>query len=214
MTVRAHPFDLCFGGFRGDRLPAIRQELADRVDLQTFELAAPALELMRELRPDAGLGEAIDDFVAFVHAAYRFWLDGERTLLLDEGATRALCSPDAPAPQQDLAVQGTQYIQVAPRIIWGQLAEDSPFEPLDGMFVSELAVGISVVACFGVHPDRPGVSVVAVDGRPLSLGARRDGTRLFAPNMPGGDAAHLHAVTSPDELLMLAWRALAGEEHS
>jgi hypothetical protein len=91
--VRAHPFELVFAEFRAERLPAIRAELGERSDLDTFMLSAAALDLMQELRPEEGLGDAVDDFVALVHAAYLFWRDGERTTNLDVAATRALCSP-------------------------------------------------------------------------------------------------------------------------
>ena len=134
--ARAHPFDLVFAEFRAERLPAIRAELGERSDLDMFMLTAAALDLMHELRPEEGLGDAVDDFVALVHAAYLFWRDGERTSSLDVAATHALClplgdgelTPAAPSPE------GARYIQVAPQLIWGRLAEDAPFEPLDGWF--------------------------------------------------------------------------------
>jgi hypothetical protein len=202
-----------FSGFREERFPAIRAALGDSSDVHAFLLAAPALELMRELRPDAGLGEAVDDFVALVHAAYLFWRDGEHTTALDETATRRLCRPErgvlATVP---LSIPAPQYIQIAPRIVWGQLADEEPFEPLDGWFAIPGNAKLRVVACFGVHAQRPGVSVSVIEGAFPVVVKRPDGRPLFAPTMPGGDAAHLHAVSVPDELLLLGWRASAGEE--
>ena len=235
-TGRAHPFELMFGGFREERFPAIRAVLRDASDIHAFLLAAPALELMRELRPDAGLGDAVDDFVALVHAAYLFWRDGEHTVVLDEPSTRRFCAraPEgggswvgpgahtAPPlrrarrtdPRSTAAIKPTivQYIQVAPRIVWGQLNDEQPFEPLDGWFAIPGETGLRVVACFGVHDQRPGVSVSVVAGQFPANVVRTDGRPLFAPTMPGGDAAHLHAVSVPEELLLLGWRAAAGEE--
>lgn len=213
---RPHPFELVFGGFRDQRLPAIRAELGERTDLDAFMLAASALELMGELRPEAGLGDAVGDFIALVHAAYLFWRDGEQTIRLNAVGTRALCGPaasDDPGAGPS-APRRAGYIQVAPQLIWGRLADATAFEPLDGWFVVPADEGMRIVACFGVHAERPGMSVVAVEGAlPASI-ARADGSPLFAPTMPGGEAASLHAVSSPEELLLLGIRALKGEELS
>jgi hypothetical protein len=202
-----------FGGFRESELPAIRAALGEESNIHAFLLSAPALELMRELRPDSGLGDAVDDFVALVHAAYLFWRDGERTVVRDESATRQLCGrPPTTTAARAPEATGAQYIQIAPRIVWGQLIDEEPFEPLDGWFALHGDAGLRMVACFGVHEQRPGVSVSVVEGDFPANVVRTDGRPLFAPTMPGGDAAHLHAVSAPDELLLLGWRAEAGEE--
>ena len=204
---RPHPFDLMFAGFRDTAFPAIHDALGEGDDVHAFLLAGPAIELLRDLRPDEGLGDGVDDFVALVHAAYLFWRDGEQTTALDEAATRRLVQPDPDRPRPGPLGEGpAQYIQVAPRLLWGQLAEAQPFEPLDGWFALRRPPELQVVACFGVHEQRPGLSVTAVDGGLPELRERPDGTRLFAPTMPGGDAADLHAVSVPAELLLLGWR--------
>ena len=145
-------------------------------------------------------------------------------MTLNESATRTLCAAPPAEPgthhpergegprARSLTPIGASYFQVAPRIIWGQLAPEEPFEPLDGWFALPASTGLRLVACFGVHPQRPGVSVTVTEGSRPPLLAREDGSPLFAPTMPGGDAADLHAVTAPAELLLLGWRALAGEE--
>lgn len=210
MSARVHPFELLFGAFRADRFPAIAAALGDNRDVNAFVLAEPALELLRDLRPEDGLGDGVDDFVGLVHAAYLFWRDAEQVVELDEVATRSLSRPRHPIATSfdELA---TKYVQVAPHIIWGQLEPAASFEPLDGWFAMRQADGtLRMVACFGVHADRPGVSVVAVQGRAPAIERRDDASPLFAPTMPGGDAAHLHAVGGPAELLLLGWRA-AGE---
>lgn len=200
---RTHPFELLFGVFREKHFPAIRAVIGEGVDVNAFVLAAPALELLRELRPDEGLGDGADDFVALVHAAYLYWRDGEQTTALDEAETRALTTPH-PEPK----TRGTRYVQLAPRIFWAQLDPEAAFEPLDGFFAISLdSTTLRLVACFGVHERRPGVSIATVQGSPPVMAKRQDGTQLFAPTMPGGDAAHLHAIAEPDELLLLGWRA-------
>ena len=210
---RSHPFESIFGGFRAVHFPAIRATLGEDSDINVFLLAAPALEMLRELRPDQGLGDAVDEFIALSHAAYLFWRDGEQTIPRDEAATRALCRPGpVTCDRPRLGVTATQYIQVAPRLIWGQLTDEESFEPLDGWFAIPGDLGLRVIACFGVHEQRPGVSIVVIEG-PLPETVRRaDGSPLFSPTMPGGAAAHLHAVSAPDELLLLGWRVSAGGE--
>jgi hypothetical protein len=209
---RPQPFDLLFGAFRAERFPAIHVALGDRRDLAAFLFAAPALELMRELRPDEGLGEGVDDFVALVHAAYCFWRSGEPISVLDDAGTRRLAAnaDDRTLPRAPMSEMGeTRYFQVAPRLIWGQLDPAEAFEPLDGWFGWQVENGdLRMVSCFGVHEQRPGVSVVVVQGPPVGHVTRADGSPLFSPTMPGGDAAGLLAVSAPEELLLLGWRAM------
>lgn len=204
-VARPHPFDLVFGPLVDSHFPAIRDALSADADLDAFLVCTPALELLQELRPEEGLGEAVDDFVAFVHAAWRYWVDGAATRPLDAEATRALCAPEGlvtpPAPR------AAQYIQVAPRLVWGQLADGEQWEPLDGWFALPDAAGLRVVACFGLHPERPGLTVAAVTGMAPPAAPRADGSPPFAPQMQGGDLAGLHALADTGELLLLAWRA-------
>lgn len=211
--TRPHPFDMLLSDFRDPQFTAIRAALGTARDIESFLLSPPALELLQELRPEEGFGEGVDDFVALVHAGYLYWSDGEQTVTLDAPATRALCEPfDRVEP--DIRVSRVRYIQVSPRMIWGQLADDAPFEPLDGWFVVPVGESMRVVACFGVHAERPGVSVAVAEGGPPVPARRLDGTPLFAPTMPGGAEAKLHAVTAPEELLLLGYRSARREELS
>lgn len=200
------PFDLVFGPMAEERFPALQAALPPQPDIDQFLLCRPVVELLRDLRPDEGLGEGVDEFVAFVHACFRYWEDSQLLVQFDEAATRALCGPAAPAASGH-ARAATAYIQVSPRLVWGRLDEGDLFEPLDGWFALPVAGGLRVVACFGVHPNRPGLSLLVVEGPPPGDVRREDGSKLFAPMMPGGDSAGLHAVVAPEELLLLAWRA-------
>ncbi len=202
------PFSLVFGDLAETAFPPIREVLAKDASLEAFMLSAPALKLMGGLRPDDGLGEAADDFVAFVYAAWRFWCDGKSVVVLDETATRARSEPgrwEEAVPPAD-APETTRYIQVAPRLIWGRLASDETYEPLDGWFATRTGPRLQVVGCFGLHASRPGLSVVVVQG-PLPVDVvREDASPVFSPMMPGGDLAGLRALATPEELLLLAWR--------
>jgi hypothetical protein len=207
LVARPHPFELVFGSLVDAHFSAIREVLPADADLDAFLVCTPAIELLHEMRPDDGLGEAVDDFVAFVHAAWRFWAGGARTITLDAEATRALCGADVAVAS--IASPTAQYIQVAPRLVWGQLADGEQWEPLDGWFALPDAAGLRVVACFGLHPERPGLTVAEVTGRAPPAAPRPDGSAPFAPQMPGGDLAGLHALADTGELLLLAWRAAA-----
>jgi hypothetical protein len=205
------PFSLVFGELAESEFPTVQEALAGDNSIEAFMLSAPALELMGQLRPDEGLGDAVDDFVAFVYAAWRFWCDGKPVVVYHEAETRALCSaaegsPDTASPPSVT----TRYIQLYPRLVWGRLASDETYEPLDGWFATRTGEVLRVVACFGLHAARPGLSVVVAEGpRPGPI-VREDGTPVLSPMMPGGDIAELFAVAAPEELLLLAWRVEEG----
>jgi hypothetical protein len=206
---RPHPFELVFAQLRDSSFPAVRDALGDGdAGVLRFLLVGPAIELMRDLRPDEGLGEGVDDFVSLVHAAYRFWADGEQTVALDRVATSSLVNSTASAaatPERPGSV--TKYIQVAPRYIWAAVDAESPYEPIDGWFAVPDSPALRVVACLGVHAERPGLSVIAAEGIRPRVANRSDGSTLFAPTMPGGERAGLHAVATREELLLLGWRS-------
>lgn len=206
---RPDPFTLVFGDLAETDFPLIREALAEDASIAAFMLSAPALELMGRLRPDEGLDEAVDDFVAFVYAAWRFWCDGKQVVTLDAAGTRALCAPVRPVAGAggNHPPRTTRYIQVTPRLVWGRLASDETYEPLDGWFATRTGPALRVVACFGLHSDRPGLSVVVAEGPDPGVIVREDGSAIFSPMMPGGDLAGLYAVAASEELLLLAWRA-------
>ena len=110
-------------------------------------------------------------------------------------------------PLSILDPPSSTYVQIAPRILWSQVESSDIHEPLDGWFAVPEGDALRVVACLGLHPGRPGLSVLtAVGAAPTSLG-REDGTAPFAPTMEGGTGAGLHSVVNGEELLWLAWRA-------
>ena len=104
---RAHPFTLVFGELAPTRLPAIEAELRGETSLEAFLFGRAAVELLGELRPDDGIGEAIDDFVVFVHAAFLYWAAGEHTAAFDEAGTRDLCRATSAAVSQPRTDRGS-----------------------------------------------------------------------------------------------------------
>ena len=210
VTSRPTPFDLVFGPLAAERFPILRDGIAaagrDPRNRDGFLLVEAVAEFLRELRPDGGLGQSISALVGLVHAAYLYWLDGERNVVVsDQLLDRVLRPPDG-AGTMDCTAGPSRYLQLPPLRVWGVPAEAAPAEPLDGWFALPQDRCLSVLAVFGLHPGRDGLTAVEVAGPRSEFLLREDGTPLFAPTLPGGGAAGLASVIGQEELLELAWR--------
>lgn len=213
---RSTPFDLVFHQIVKETFPQIRAALdrgaQDPRDRDSFLMLREVVTLLRDLRPDEGLGEGIDQLAALVHHAYLFWDAGEPTVELSLERLSGLLAGSSGEVATD--PPAAYYAQVPERRVWAQVVPGQPHEPLDGCFVhSPDAVSLRVLGVFGIHPDREGFSVVESSGpKPVAL-SREDGTALFAPTLPGGVAAGLFSIADEEELLDLGWRtrALSGE---
>src|SRR6185503_15592859 len=77
---RPSPFALLFGTLAPGRFPALRAALeaagSPPEDRERFLLLREVAELLRELRPEEGVGEAVQALVALLHASYLFWAAG------------------------------------------------------------------------------------------------------------------------------------------
>ena len=208
---RPTPFDLVFGQSAQEVFPQIRLALDqaghDPRDRDRFLMLREVVTLVRELRPEEGLGEGIDQLAALVHHAYLYWEAEERVIELT--AEQLMSLLHAFTSTGDRAeVPSAYYAQVPQHRIWAEVIPGHPPEPLDGCFIHSTPDGaaLRVLGVFGVHPEREGFSVVeAVGPRPLAL-VRADGTELFAPTLTGGKAAGLFSITGEEELLDLGWR--------
>lgn len=212
MTERPAPFELLFGDFAEERFPPIRAALeragGGARNRDAFLLNQDVVALLRELRPDEGMGEAIDHLVGLVHHAYLMWEAGTWTFRLTRDRALALLRGD-PFPNASGSPPLAYYLQWPYRSVWAQIASEEPHEPLDGWFVSP-APGddaIRVLGIFGLHPERMGFSVVEVEGAQPTTLARPDGTPLFASVLPAGADAGLYSLVGAEELLELAWRS-------
>jgi hypothetical protein len=208
---RPIPFDLVFGQPAQEVFPKIRlaldQARHDPRDRDRFLMLREVVTLVRELRPEEGLGEGIDQLAALVHHAYLYWEAEERLIELTAEQLTALLR--TPPVGEDLAeAPPACYAQMPQHRIWAEVIPGQPPEPLDGCFVHSTQdnTTLRVLGVFGIHPEREGFSVVEAMGpRPLAL-VRADGTELFAPTLPGGQAAGLLSITGEEELLDLGWR--------
>lgn len=216
---RPTPFDLIFDRLAGERFPGLQTAIeaagADPFDRDAFLMVREAIQLVRDLRPDEGVGEAIDQLVALVHHAYLFWASGARVLELAPEGLPTLLGP-AGAAEADVTeaergdTPAAYYAQLPERRVWAEVIERRPHEPLDGCFVHTASAGaLRVLGVFGIHPERPGFSVVEAIGPRAGGLARDDGAALYAPVLTGGAAAGLHSIVGEEELLELGWRTRA-----
>jgi hypothetical protein len=209
--ARPTPYDLFLAPIADESFPAIRASLlaagVDPADRDAILMDREVVSLIRELRGDKALGEAMDQMVALVHQTYLAWDAGLVVVPLSEEATESILDA-RPADTSDGAdAPRAYYAQLPERRVWASVVEGESPEPLDGCFVSRTpAGGLRVLGIFGLRPDRPGFSAVEVGGaRPGPL-VRVDGTAPFSPTLPGGAAAGLHSIVGEEELLELGWR--------
>ncbi|MBA3520990.1 MAG: hypothetical protein H0T90_00605 [Gemmatimonadales bacterium] len=208
---RPTPSDLVFEQIAEEQFPGIQKALAEKgyeaTDRDAFLMVREAVMLVRELRPEQGLGEAVDQLVALVHHAYLVWDAGMLTLSIGDEQAVELLGASVTANGEPADLPRAYYAQLPERRIWAEVVEGESAEPLDGCFLHSTAGGeLRVLGVFGLHPGRSGFSVVeAVGSRPGRL-ARVDGTPLFSPTLSGGAAALLHSIVGGEELLELGWR--------
>jgi len=211
--MRATPFALAFAEIES-RFPAIAEALqqdgAAATDRDRFVLLEPVGRLLKEIVPEDAGADALEVHVLLLHHAFLFWAAQQQVHAISEQTLRQAIDASRITTQLP---QPALYLQLPELRVWGAPNEDSPPEPLDGMFVSETGAAreIAVLAIFGMRPDRPGFSAVGLEGRADSIeiaAAREDGTAPFGPRLAGGTAAGLYSVANPGELLLLTCRLL------
>jgi hypothetical protein len=211
---RPTPFDLVFQESAETIFPAVRASLAaagqDPRNRDAFLMVREVITLIRDLRPEEGLGEGIDQLAALIHHSYLFWDSGRPTIVVPSEELPTLLASAFPIVSEQ-AIPQPYYAQLPLRRIWAQVIAAGPHEPLDGCFIHATDdSALRVLGVFGIHPDRPGFSVVEVRGqRPDGL-LRQDRTSLFSPTLAGGAQAGLHSVAGEEELLELGWRIELG----
>jgi hypothetical protein len=209
-SSRPTPFDLVFQDAAETVFPAVRGALVaagyDPRDRDAFLMVREVITLIRDLRPDEGLGEGIDQLAALIHHSYLFWDAGRPTIALSPEDLAPLLACEFPHVSEQ-AAQPPYYAQLPVRRLWAEVVAGQPHEPLDGCFVHRVdSTALRVLGVFGIHPDRPGFTVVEVSGRRPSQLRRQDSSALFSPSLPGGARAGLFSLAGEEELLELGWR--------
>lgn len=183
---------------------ALAADGVDPYDRDAFLMHRAVVELIHGGRPAEGLGEAIDEFTAYTHLVFLFWLEGQQALEVGSAALESLLGGESPTAQPPTGPTA-YYTALAHHRIWGSPTDLGP-EPLNGWFAGRRGDRLMVAALFGGRPEREDISVVAVDGpEPAGL-QRSDGTPLFASTLPAGARAGLYSLSGMEELLALAWR--------
>lgn len=179
----------------------------DPADRDRFVLTRPAVLFLQSLVPEEGAGEAMAALIALAHHAYCFWAAGGLVRDLSTASlARLAAGTDLPAAPG--ASPAAYYIQVPPHRVWAQVVPGGPHEPLDGCFLQPLPdAHLRVLAVFGLHAQRAGLTVTEVAGPAPATHHRPDGTPAFTPRVAGGVAAGLVEVEGTDELLDFGWRA-------
>ncbi len=218
--MRATPFAFVFGDIAPARFPgiaeALEQEGATATDRDRFVLLEPVGRLLRELRAEDVGADVLEAHLLLLHHAYLFWAAGQPVYNISDQALRRAVGEKR---MTTYLPRPALYLQLPELRVWGSPHEASPPEPLDGLFASEAATGaISVLAIFGMRPDRPGFSAVGIEGRAdtrqaganeVEIAATRDdGSAAFGPMLTGGTAAGLYSVANAGELLLLTTRLL------
>ena len=210
---RPTPFALLFGSSAPERFPGLRAGLAAAhcppEDRDAFVLVREVVELLRELRPDEGMGAAVHGLVALLHYSYLFWATGERVRAVSDAELAELVasSESDGVPTSQPPDRATRYVQLPPLRVWATPVAGQPAEPLDGWFETRAGDRLSLLAVFGLNPAREGLTAVELAGSRAAELRRGDGTPLFAPLLAGGGAAGLVSLAGEEELLELAWRA-------
>jgi hypothetical protein len=211
--VRPTPFDLVFEPLAQTTFPRIQSALAqsrqDPLDRDAFLMLREVVTLLRELRPEEGLGEGIDQLAALVHHGYLFWSAGKRALDVSDGQLDEILRGGSETAPEEPAIP-PHFVQLPKHRVWASVVPGEVPEPLDGFFQHGPGSGaLRILGVFGIHPERPGFSVVEVGGsRPRGL-SRSDGSALFASTLAGGAAAGIYSLAGGEELLELGWRVAA-----
>jgi hypothetical protein len=215
MANRPTPYEIAFGHPAEEHFARIRASLAatgrDPHDLDAFVLDREVAGYLRELVPEEGVGDAIEQHLALLHHAYLYWAEGGWLVRPGRERTSRLLAEAAPVEDQAPAPAAPRayYVQFPERLLWAELGPGEPHQPLDGLFVRPWPDGgYFVLAVFGVHSGRDGFAVVDLDGYREGPLERQDGSALFAPVLPGGAAAGLHSLVGGEELLELAARTV------
>lgn len=223
--ARRTPYEMVFveGGFE-PRLDDIRAEAAERgsnvAEPEQLIMLTEAGRLIRELLPEDADPLSVLDAGKLIFHAFHLREAGLSTYGLEQGALLELLE-ERPAG----AVAGSAqppvpagYLQLPRNAVWAQVAQDAPWESVDGVFWTVAgaggtpAGGVHALLVVGLRPDRPGFSVVAVaaadppeEGDWALVRARPEG-QDFANVLPGGELSGLHALLNGAEVLKLVSR--------
>jgi hypothetical protein len=227
MTARITPYELILEPLETELFPAMRAEAeargSDPRRSDQFLLLGHTGAALKELIAEDAPTEALDEYGELLYHGYQFWAFGRRLYALDDDLTKLLTAPEYQMPDWELAAPPSAYIQFPYQRLWGRVASEAPYEPIDGCFVvvdetepaPSSGAHLRALLVLGMRPERPGVSLIAyrTDLHPRSAPARaekpwREGDPAFASTIPGGERKDFRTLATTSELEALLLRTL------
>ena len=204
--IRPHPFDEIFAPLADTTFPAIKDQSSAVESVADFARTPATSTFLEQLAPPGEESPDPATIGATAHLGYllyRFWQDGR--------ATRSVARVDldtadlSVAPTAPLVTAGL-YLQFPERWFWARIAEDAPYEPLDGVFLAPTGDQVAMAAILGFRPERFGFSQLSALADRAALEAAPGIVREppFGPAMEGGAEAGFRSIISEAELIHLA----------
>src|SRR5260221_13649535 len=120
MELRPTPYDLVFAEGADERFSSIRAALDagghTPTDRDAFLMVGEVVTLIRDLRPDDGVGQGIEQLAGLVHHAYLFWDAQMPVATLPVDQLPAFLAPETMSG--NARAPAALYAQVPERRIW------------------------------------------------------------------------------------------------
>ena len=219
MTEPDRALSMVFGGPGAERFEAFKADAAGApLNFAQFAQLPSVQRWLGDLEGQPGAPEspeAISQLLTFLYVGFRYWNAGNHVWPVDRATLEPRLVKEVAAPPT--VPHGACLLRFPDRWFWGQIAPDHPHEPLHSIMISGPEATptprdeYTLVALFGLHEHREGVSEVALTATAgefvAAFGEMRDPP--YAPLMDGGERAGFKSIASPAELLHLAHVALA-----
>jgi hypothetical protein len=204
--------------YLSERLDRIRTEAREKGGVPADPVRFMGLENVARLLADVRAGGESSDsaipYATLILHGLRWDDAGQVCLALTAAGSERALEEDweegavAAPPPSDAG-----WLQLPRNLFWIDAGGQTP-EPLEGFYWYRIDERLSLLLAAGVRPDRPGLSVFALDPLPWrdvaglpSIAIRGKGED-FANTLPGGELSGLRSITTAGEAFKLA--ALVG----
>jgi hypothetical protein len=227
VPARLTPYELILEPLERDEFPAIRAEGEQRGSdvhrRDQFLLLGHAGATLDRMVPEDADPESLDEYGELLYQGFQFWSYGRRLYSFDIDVATLLTEPDYEVGDWIFAAPPASYLQFPYQMLWARVSAESPYEPLDGVFVvaantqesADSGVHVRVQMVLGLRSDRPGVSLVSYrdDLDPIRIATRaehpwRADDAPFTNAIPGGERMGYRTLATRSELESLVIRAL------
>ena len=173
MATRATPYELILEPLERSLFPLIREEAAvrgtDTRRRDQFVLLGHVGAALRDIVADDASPAAMDEYADLLYHGYQFWAFGRRLYVLDPAVADAVTAPTYEIGDWVLGGPPSCYVQLPYQRLWGRVAADAPYEPVDGCFIvvddtepaPDAGAHLRVQLVLGLRAGRPGVSLVS-----------------------------------------------------